>query len=79
LSDSDDLTGSINSVLTVAYILALLALFGALAVLAQAVKRVLRGPGGWLVRTGEALLGLCAIYGIWVMHVFGFASFSYRW
>jgi CubicO group peptidase (beta-lactamase class C family) len=72
-------TGSINGVLTVAYILALLALFGALIVLAEGVKRVLRGPGGWLVRTGEALLGLCALYGIWVIHAFGFASFSYRW
>ncbi len=72
-------TGSINSVLTIAYIVALLALLGALAVVAEAVRRVLRGPGGWLVRTGEALLGLCAIYGIWVIHFFGFANFSYRW
>jgi CubicO group peptidase (beta-lactamase class C family) len=70
---------SINGVLTIAYLVALLALPGALAVLAEAARRVLRGPGGWLVRTGEALLGLCAIYGIWVIHFFGFANFSYRW
>jgi CubicO group peptidase (beta-lactamase class C family) len=72
-------TGSINGELTIAYIVALLALFGALAVLAEALRRVLRGPGGWLVRAGEALLGLCAVYGIWVIHFFGFANFSYRW
>jgi hypothetical protein len=70
---------SINGVLTIAYIAGLLALLGALAILAQAVRRVLRGPGGWLVRSGEALLALCALYGIWAIHFFGFADFSYRW
>jgi CubicO group peptidase (beta-lactamase class C family) len=70
---------SINGVLTIAYIAGLLALLGALAVLAEAVSRVLRGPGGWLVRSGEALLGLCAVYGVWAILFFGFANFSYRW
>jgi CubicO group peptidase (beta-lactamase class C family) len=74
-----DGTGNINDVLTIAYILGLFALLGALAVLAEAVRRVLRGPGGWLVRSGEALLGLCAIYGVWAILFFGFANFSYRW
>jgi CubicO group peptidase (beta-lactamase class C family) len=72
-------TGSIDGVLTIAYIVALLALLGAVAVVAEAIRRVLRGPGRWLVRAGEALLGLCAVYGIWVIHFFGFANFSYRW
>ncbi|MHB8813975.1 MAG: hypothetical protein ACYDAE_11970 [Steroidobacteraceae bacterium] len=76
---SDDFLPVMISVLTIAYIVGLLALLGALAVLAEAVRRVLRGPGGWLVRTGEALLGLCAIYGVWAIHFFGFANFSYRW
>ena len=71
--------GSINGVLTIAYIVGLLGLLGALAVLAEAVRRVLRGPGGWLVRSGEALLGLCALYGIWAIFVFGFANFSFRY
>ena len=70
---------NINGVLTIAYILGVLALLGALAVLAEAARRVLSGPGGWLVRSGEVLLGLCAIYGIWVTLFFGFANFSYRW
>ncbi|HEV2444092.1 MAG TPA: serine hydrolase domain-containing protein [Steroidobacteraceae bacterium] len=71
--------GSINGMLTIAYVLGLLALLGALAVLAEAVRRALRGPGGWLVRSAEALLGLCAIYGIWAILFFRFADFSYRW
>jgi CubicO group peptidase (beta-lactamase class C family) len=71
--------GSINGVLTIAYMAGVLGLLGALVVLAEAVRRVLRGPGGWLVRTGEVLLGLCAIYGVWVILFFGFADFSYRW
>ena len=72
-------SSSINGILTIVYIVGLLALLGALAVLAEAVRRVLRGPGGWLVRSAEALLGLCAIYGIWAIFFFGFVNFNYRW
>lgn len=68
-----------NGLLTIVYIGGLLGFLGALAILAQAVRRVLRGPGGWLVRSGEVLRALCAIYGIWAIHFFGFADFSYRW
>ena len=71
-------SSSINIMLTIAYIVGLLGLLGALAVLAQAVRRVLRGPGGWLVRSAEVLLGLCAIYGIWFIFFFGLANFSYQ-
>jgi CubicO group peptidase (beta-lactamase class C family) len=71
--------GSINGMLTVAYIVGLLGLIGALAVLAEAVRRALRGPGGWLVRTGEAILALSALYGLWAIFAFGFASFSFRY
>ena len=71
--------GSINGVLTIAYIAGLLGLLGALAIIAETVMRVRRGPGGWLVRSGEALLGLCALYGLWAILFFGFASFSYHY
>ncbi|HEV2272326.1 MAG TPA: serine hydrolase domain-containing protein [Steroidobacteraceae bacterium] len=71
--------GNINGVLTIAYMVGLLALLGALTVLATAVRRALRGPGGCLVRSGEALLGLCALYGIWVILFFGLVNFSYRY
>ena len=68
-----------NGELTVAYLASLLGLLGALAVIAAAAGRIVRGPGGWLVRAGEALLGLCAMYGIWAILFFGFANFSYRY
>jgi hypothetical protein len=32
-----------------------------------------------LVRSGEVLLGLCALYGVWAILFFGLASFSYRY
>jgi hypothetical protein len=68
-----------NGLLTIVYIVGLLGLLGALAVLAAAIRRVLRGPGGWLVRSGEILLGLCALYGIWFILFFGLANFSYQY
>jgi len=75
----ENANGSINGVLTCTYIVGLLGLFGALAILVEAVRRVLRGPGGRLVRAGELLLALCALYGLWAIFFFGFASFSYRY
>jgi hypothetical protein len=75
----NDIKGSMNGLLTIVYIVGLLGLFGALAVLAEALSRVLRGPGGWLVRSGEAVLGLCALYGIWFILFFGLANFSYQY
>ena len=71
-------SSNIDVMLTIAYIVGLLGFLGALAVLAEAVRRVLRGPGGWLVRSGEGLLGLCALYGIWAIFFFGLANFSYQ-
>src|SRR5690348_17679913 len=40
-----------------------LGVLGALAVIAETGRRILHGPGGWLVRAGEGLLALCALYG----------------
>jgi CubicO group peptidase (beta-lactamase class C family) len=70
---------AITGVLVLAYVLGALALLGALAVLAEAGRRSLRGPGGWLVRTGEALLGLVALYAIWAIFAFQLANFSFRY
>jgi predicted permease len=72
-------TGSIKGVLILAYLLGALGVLGALAVLAEAGRRVLRGPGGWLVRTGEGLLALCALYGLWAIFAFQLANFSFRY
>ncbi len=70
---------AITGALTIAYILGALGVLGALAILAEAAGRLLHGPGGWLVRTGEGLLGLCALYGLWAILAFGMASFSFHY
>ena len=75
----NDIKGSMNGLLTVVYMVGLLGLLGAITVLAEALRRALRGPGGWLARSGEALLGLCALYGIWFILFFGLASFNYQY
>lgn len=63
----------------VAYCLSVLGLLGALAILIEAVPRVLRGPGGWLVRCSEAVLGVAALYGVWLIFAYGLINFSLRY
>lgn len=69
--------GKLNGYLTVLYILGVLTTIGALAMLAEAVLRIVRGPGGWLVRIGEVVLGLCALYALWGIIVYGLINFSF--
>jgi CubicO group peptidase (beta-lactamase class C family) len=71
--------GGVTGVLVLAYILGALSVLGALAVLAEAGRRVLHGPGGWLVRCGEGLLALCALWGLWAIFAFQLASFSFHY
>jgi CubicO group peptidase (beta-lactamase class C family) len=70
--------GGVTGVLVLAYILGALGVLGALAILAQTGRRLLHGPGGWLVRCGEGLLGLCALWGLWAIFAFQLASFSFH-
>jgi hypothetical protein len=72
-------SGKLNGYLTVMYALGVLAAIGALAMLVEAVLRVAQGPGGWLVRLGEFLLGLCALYALWGIVVYGLANFSFTY
>jgi CubicO group peptidase (beta-lactamase class C family) len=58
------------------YCLGLLALLGAVAVVFHSGLRVLRGPGGLLVRTGEAVLGLVALYLIYAVLFYGLVNFQ---
>jgi len=71
--------GGVSGVLAVAYILGALSVLAALLILAETVRRVLHGPGGWLVRSGEGLLALCALYWLWGVFAFQLASFSFRY
>lgn len=70
---------SIDGAMIAAYCVSVLGLLGALAVLAETTQRVWRGPGGWLVRSSEALLGLSALYGLWLIFAYGLINFSLRY
>ncbi|WP_254422879.1 serine hydrolase domain-containing protein [Rhodanobacter sp. B05] len=63
--------------LTALYLLGVIAGLGAVAILVEAVLRVLRGPGGWLVRLGEVFLGLAGLYALWGILAYGLANFNY--
>lgn len=69
------LSPSFGSDLTWLYVLGVLAVIGGLAIVAETSLRLLYGPGGWLVRTGEVIVALAAVYGIWLFIAFGLISF----
>jgi CubicO group peptidase (beta-lactamase class C family) len=58
------------------YVLGVLAILGSLAMIANAGLRLRMGPGGYLARCGELILGLAGIYGIWGVIHLGLASFT---
>jgi CubicO group peptidase (beta-lactamase class C family) len=66
-----------SAVLAAFYLIGVLALFGAVIVVVEAAMRVGRGPGGWLVRAGETVLGLSGLYAAWALFVYGFVSFNF--
>lgn len=73
----DDSNDALARHLTVLYVIGVLAALGAVAMLVEAVLRVARGPGGWLVRSGEVLLGLSGLYALWGILAYGLANFNY--
>ena len=58
------------------YVIGALSILGALATLLGAALRCARGPGGRLVRTGEGVLALSALYGLWLIFRLGLAGFN---
>ena len=71
--------GDVTTFMGVLYVLGVLAALGAVAIVIEAVLRILRGPGGLLVRGGELLLGLSGLYVLWAIYVFGFANFNFTY
>lgn len=69
----------LDAPMIIAYCVSVLGLLGAVIVLIEAVPRVWRGPGGWLVRCGESVLGLAALYGVWLIFAYGLIDFSLRY
>ncbi|HEY1710563.1 MAG TPA: serine hydrolase [Rhizomicrobium sp.] len=78
LSSDDNLLfgGGVPPLMILLYVIGLLSIFGALAVIAHTVLRVLNGPGRWLVKIGETVLALVALYGIYAVLAYGLANFN---
>jgi CubicO group peptidase (beta-lactamase class C family) len=74
-SETALLSSSAVTNFTILYVIGVIALLGGIAMVAETVMRVLHGPGGWLVRSGEILVGIAAVYGIWFILAFGLANF----
>ena len=77
LLSSEDaiLSASLPGNMLILYVVGVIAVIGAIAMIAEAVIRVLRGPGGWLVRIGEILVALAALYAIWFLFAMQFVNF----
>jgi CubicO group peptidase (beta-lactamase class C family) len=66
----------IGSILMGLYVIGALAVVSAVVVVIEAVLRIVRGPGGLLVKAGELVLGVSALYVIWAIFDYGLANFS---
>ena len=76
LSNADSiLSASFVPEVEVLYVLGVLTLIGMLGIIVETVLRVTRGPGGWLVRLGEIVVGLGACYVLWFFLAFGMVNF----
>jgi CubicO group peptidase (beta-lactamase class C family) len=65
-NEANILSPSLPGKMIVLYCIGVIAIIGALAMVAEAAIRVARGPGGWLVRFGEIVVALAGLYGIWL-------------
>ena len=70
---------SVNRLLFVVYLIGLAGIVACLAIVLEAALRVAQGPGGWLVRAGEAVLLVFALYGLWAIFAYGMANFSFNY
>ncbi|MGH8182900.1 MAG: serine hydrolase domain-containing protein [Rhodanobacteraceae bacterium] len=68
-----------TSWLVVLYVLGVLGIIGGIAIVLEAISRIVRGPGGWLVRISEFVLGLCALYGIWAIVAYALVNFNLQY
>jgi len=75
LSGGGLLGGSLVTNMIVLYVFGVFAIIGGIAMIADAVLLVTQGPGGWIRRAGEIIVGLAAIYGIWFFLAFGLVNF----
>ena len=72
------LNGSLTPLFGMLYCLGALGVVGGIAMIANAVSRVVTGPGAWLARASEILVGLAGLYGIWAIIDYGLANFNFN-
>ncbi len=72
------LGGALNPWIGALYVLGVIAFIGGVVMVANGVLRALGGPGGWLVRLGDVVLALAALYGLWAVWAYGFANFNFN-
>jgi CubicO group peptidase (beta-lactamase class C family) len=65
-NEANLLSSSLPGKMMVLYVIGVIAIIGAFAMVAEAAIRVARGPGGWFVRLGEIVVALAGLYGIWL-------------
>jgi hypothetical protein len=68
--------GGLNIWMMLLYAIGALAFLGGVAMVVNGVARALNGPGKWVVRTGDAVLALAGLYGIWAILDYGLANFN---
>lgn len=73
------LHGSATPWMYLLYVLGVIALLGAIAIVLHTVRTWYPAQRGWPVRVGETLLALAAIYLAWFILAFGLVSFSVRY
>ncbi len=72
------LGGALNGWIGALYVVGALAIIGGIAMVANGALRLMRGPGGWLVRVGDLVLALAGLYGIWAILTYGLANFQFN-
>jgi hypothetical protein len=76
--DSLLLQGRLTPWLALLYVLGALGVLGGLAMIVNGVARAAGGPGRWLARTGDVVLALAALYGLWAIFDYGLANFHFN-
>ena len=69
-------SSTVVDIMLLLYVTGVIGMLGGVAMIAETALRVAHGPGGWLVRSGEIVVGIAAVYGIWFIFAFGLANFA---
>jgi CubicO group peptidase (beta-lactamase class C family) len=76
LLEASDGDPSVNGWLIALYCVGVAGILACLTIIVDAALRIVSGPGGWLVRTGQAVLLIFTVYCLWAIFAYGMANFS---